>query len=146
MLQQTTFEVAKRLIKHSTKEGTLLYDDFHAYCFANVHATDANCSRHIAQNKMQTWNKNQEKESMGVGTHNHLILTTGHLSAQMSSGQDEVVMCSNNGCPFVMGSISTGSRTQFRDFSIELTLPERYRREVTRPKMLETKGTMPTTA
>jgi hypothetical protein len=30
-----------------------------------------------------------------VGTHNHFILTTGHLSAQMSSRQEEVVMCSN---------------------------------------------------
>jgi hypothetical protein len=31
-----------------------------------------------------------------VGTKNYLILTTGHLSAQMSSGQVKVVMCSNN--------------------------------------------------
>jgi hypothetical protein len=30
-----------------------------------------------------------------VGTYNHLVVTTGHLSAQMSSGQDEVVGCSN---------------------------------------------------
>jgi hypothetical protein len=30
-----------------------------------------------------------------VGTCNHLVLTTGYLSVQMSSGQDKVVMCSN---------------------------------------------------
>jgi hypothetical protein len=30
-----------------------------------------------------------------VGTYNRLILTTGHLSAQMSSGQDKAVICSN---------------------------------------------------
>jgi hypothetical protein len=30
-----------------------------------------------------------------VGTYNRLILTTGHLSAQMSSGQDKAVICPN---------------------------------------------------
>jgi hypothetical protein len=33
-----------------------------------------------------------------VGTYNRLILTTGHLSAQMSSGQDEAVIFSNKRC------------------------------------------------
>jgi hypothetical protein len=30
-----------------------------------------------------------------VGTRNRLILTTGHLSVQMSSGQDKAVICPN---------------------------------------------------
>jgi hypothetical protein len=40
-------------------------------------------------------------QSIAVGTYNRLILTTGHLSAQMSSGQDKAVMCYNNSTPLV---------------------------------------------
>jgi hypothetical protein len=33
--------------------------------------------------------------SLFVGTYNRLILTTGHLSGQMSSGHDKAVICPN---------------------------------------------------
>jgi hypothetical protein len=36
-----------------------------------------------------------------VGTYNRLILTTGHLSAQMSSGQNKAVICSNRASPTI---------------------------------------------